>query len=845
MKKTILYITTAFAFTFGSYAKAQIMSQPPSYNEDQKDALKIYRAEAEKTNNLVHTKLDLKFDYTKQHALGEAWITLKPHFYTTNKLTLDAKGMLIHEVAMMQGTSKKKLSFTNNDFQLFIDLDKEYKKDQEYTIYVKYTARPNEVKQQGSAAISDAKGLYFINPDGSEPNKPTQIWTQGETESSSCWFPTIDKPNQKTSQEIYLTYPEKYVSLSNGLLKSSKKNTDGTKTDYWKFDYKHAPYLFFVGIGDYAVIKDKWKNLDVDYFVEPEYKDYAKQIFGMTPDMITYFSNLLDYPFPWDKYHQMTARDYVSGAMENTGAVLFYEAVQQKPGQLIDENTAEPIIAHELFHHWFGDLVTTESWGNLTVNESFANYSEYLWYEHRYGKETADKHLYDAVTGYKSGDNFEKMLVRPHYNTREDMFDAVSYNKGGAILHMLRNYLGDEAFFKGLNHYLNTNKYKATEAAHLRLALEEVSGRDLNWFFNQWYTSKGHPKLTIAYDYNANTKKVKATVKQDPKLMFEFPIAFDVVENGIAKRHQVWVGKSIENTFEFDASKKPDVVIPNANQVLLADINDIKPIEEYIAQYKAGKGEFETRRLAVQAFINAQATNPKALDALVAALGDSFEGIRSIAIKGLDPKSPQTMNKAKAKLLEIAAKDAKTKVQGDALELLNAAGIYDQNTFDIASKSQSFRVQGTAIAGILKQNPTAIDKYKNVSDDVIKSSDELVGQFLPNWIKNNQLDKAKLVGENAAFYELLKFQDPAAGQTYEEAFRWIMSNDTPEATATITATFTRYFGYFKNENPMIANLIKQTANKGLNLKSEAFKKQNNKSIEKQVTALKNAIDKMK
>ncbi|QTV06300.1 M1 family metallopeptidase [Faecalibacter bovis] len=845
MKKSILYISTAFAFTFSTFATAQIMTQPPSYNENQKDPLKIYRAEEERINNLVHTKLDLKFDYAKQHALGEAWITLKPHFYATNKLTLDAKAMLIHEVALVQGTTKKKLNFSNDDNQLYIDLDKEYKKDQEYTVYIKYTARPNEVKQQGSAAISDAKGLYFINPDGSEPNKPTQIWTQGETEASSCWFPTIDSPNQKTSQEIYLTYPDKYVSLSNGLLKSSKKNSDGTKTDYWKFDFKHAPYLFFVGIGDYAVIKDKWKNIEVDYFVEPEYKDYAKDIFGMTPDMITYFSNLLDYPYPWDKYHQMTARDYVSGAMENTGAVLFYDAVQQKPGQLIDENTAEAIIAHELFHHWFGDLVTTESWANLTVNESFANYSEYLWFEHRYGKEFADKHRFEDIRGYKMGDNFEKKLVRPHYNSREDMFDAVSYNKGGAILHMLRNFLGDEAFFKGLNHYLVSNKYKAAESVHLRLALEEVSGRDLNWFFNQWFNSNGHPKLTIAYDYNATTKKVKATVKQDPKLMFEFPIAFDVVENGIAKRHYVWVGKSVENSFEFDATKKPDVVIPNADQVLLADINDNKSIEEFIAQYNAGKGQFDTRRLAVEAFINAQATNPKALDALVHALSDSFHGIRSIAIQGLDPKSPKTMEKAKAKLLEIAAKDPKTKTQGDALELLNTADIFDQTVFTTASQSKSFRVQGAAIAGILKQNPSAIHQFNTISDDVIKSSDALVTQFLPLWIKNNQLDKAKLIGENAAFYELLKFQDPAAGKTYEEAFKWIMSNDTAEATSSITATFTRYYSYFKNENPMISNLIKQTATKGLALKVEALKKQNNKSIEKQVNALKNAIDKMK
>ena len=761
MKKALLYIAIAFAFT--TSVQAQIMSQPPSYNLDQKDPSKIYRAEAERINDLVHTKLDLKFDYDKQQVPGQAWITLKPHFYPTNKLTLDAKGMLIDEVALVQGNTKKKLNFTNDDYQLFIDLDKQYKKGEEYTIYIKYTARPNEVKQTGSAAINDAKGLYFINPDGSDPSKPTQIWTQGETEASSAWFPTIDRPNQKTSQEIYLTYPDKYVSLSNGLLKSSKKNTDGTKTDYWKFDYKHAPYLFFVGIGDYAVIKDKWKTIDVDYYVEPEYKDYAKDIFGLTPEMLSFFSDKLDYQFPWDKYHQMTARDYVSGAMENTGAVLFYEDVQQKPGQLIDENTAESIIAHEMFHHWFGDLVTAESWGNLTVNESFANYSEYLWFEHKYGKEKADEHLYQDVTGYKNGDNFNKTLVRHHYNKQEDMFDAVSYNKGGAILHMLRNYLGDEAFFKGLNHYLKTNQFGKAEAAQLRIALEDVSGRDLNWFFNQWYTSNGHPKLTIASEYKPNDKKVKVTVKQDPKLLFEFPIAFDIVENGKARRETVWVGKNTETIFDFAVNGKPDVVIPNANQVLLADINDVKSIDEFIAQYQNGKGEFITRLLAIKALENAQNTNDKALDTLIKALDDSYPGIRIAAINGLDLTNPKIVEKTKNKLLTIAAKDPKTLVQGTAFEVLNKANIFDQNTFQQGANSKSFRVKGSAIAGIIKNNPSLASQYTNIEDDVIQSSEDLITIMVPIWIKNNQLEKAKLIGENAIFYELIKFQEPSLG----------------------------------------------------------------------------------
>ncbi|MEG1200328.1 MAG: M1 family peptidase, partial [Algoriella sp.] len=198
MKKRFLWLSTAFIFA--SVAHAQVMTSPPSYSENQTNKLDIYRAEAERINNLVHTKLDLKFDYQKEEVHGEEWVTLKPHFYATNKLTLDAKAMIIHEVSLVNGTTKKKLNYKYDDLQLNIDLDKTYQKDQQYTLYIKYTARPNEVKQEGSSAISDAKGVYFINSKGDKPNYPTQIWTQGETESSSCWFPTIDKTNQKTSQ---------------------------------------------------------------------------------------------------------------------------------------------------------------------------------------------------------------------------------------------------------------------------------------------------------------------------------------------------------------------------------------------------------------------------------------------------------------------------------------------------------------------------------------------------------------------------------------------------------------------------------------------------------------------
>ena len=196
---------------------------------------------------------------------------------------------------------------------------------------------------------------------------------------------------------------------------------------------------------------------------------------------------------------------------------------------------------HELFHHWFGNLVTAESWSNLTLNESFANYSEYLWREHKYGKVNAEMHFYENVQSYLKGQSADKDLVRYMYDDKEDMFDLVSYNKGGTILHMLRKYLGDEAFFLGLKQYLTTYKYQAAEVHQLRLIFEKITGRDLNWFFNQWYFGAGHPDIEISYDYNILRKTVTINVFQLQLEKFKFPFAIDIFEGLKRIRHYVFV----------------------------------------------------------------------------------------------------------------------------------------------------------------------------------------------------------------------------------------------------------------------------------------------------------------
>ncbi len=569
---------------------------------------KVYRGTYERINDVVHTKLDVKFDYTKSQMMGKEWLTLTPHFYSTDTVLLDAKGMEFKEVAIMNGTTRKKLNYKYDGKQINIKLDRLYAGAEKYTLYFDYISKPEEIESAGSAAITSAKGLYFINPKGEVPNKPTQIWTQGETEASSVWMVTIDKPNQKTTQEISMTVPSKYVTLSNGLKTSEKKNVDGTRTDTWKMDLPHAPYLFFMGVGDFTITKDTpYKGKEVSYYTEPDQAKYAKAVFGETPAMIKFFSEKLGVDFPWQKYSQIVGRDYVSGAMENTTATLHQESAYQNFRQLTDGNRWEETIAHELFHQWFGDLVTAESWSNLTVNESFANYSEYLWDEFRYGKDFADEHNYDDMQGYLGSGSENKNLVRFHYSDKEDMFDAVSYNKGGRILHMLRNYVGDDAFFASLKNYLTTNKFKAGEAHQLRLAFEEVTGKDLNWFWNQWYYGSGHPELKISYNSNItgipNTTEVVVSQTQASGKAFMAPIAIDVYTAGKPTRYNVWL-ENLSDTFYFATPQKVDFINVDAEKTLLAKKTDNKTEEQFAAQYNLGKNYID--RLEALNFFSAK-----------------------------------------------------------------------------------------------------------------------------------------------------------------------------------------------------------------------------------------------
>lgn len=632
----------------------------------------VYHGSETVLTDLVHTKLQVNFNWEESRMNGEAFITAKPHFYATDSLILDAKGMLIHEVKM----GDKALTHSYDGAFLRIHLSKFFTKDDQYTVYIKYTARPEERETGGSAAITSDKGLYFINPKGENANQMPQIWTQGETEASSVWFPTIDSPNAKTSQEILITVEDKFVTLSNGKMISSTKNNDGTRTDHWNQELKHAPYLFMMGVGEFKVIKDSYtrkdgSEMEVNYYVEPEWEEFADDIFGDTPEMIGHFSELLGVEYPWDKYNQIIVREYVSGAMENTSAVIFGDYAYKTDRELLDSDD-NSTIAHELFHHWFGDLVTAESWSNLTINESFANYSQYLWDEHKYGKYHADYFADAEADGYFASGGAQGFhdLVWFDYHEKEQMFDGHSYNKGGRILNMLRNHIGDEAFFTALKNFLSENKFTAVEFHQLRLAFEKVTGEDLNWFFNQWYLSSFHPILEFTHAVDSIGENVVVTVEQQQDTekypVFRLPVMMHVYDNNGKSVYPVVIDKT-EQTFTFPIEGELKGIVFDGQEMLLAKVNEHKTKEEYVHQY-INSDKYKTKRDGILKGASKSAEGQKMI---LSALDEDFWHLRQLAISKISSLKDENLTLGINKLKTMALEDPKSSVRVAAIKKLS------------------------------------------------------------------------------------------------------------------------------------------------------------------------------
>ncbi|WP_083638994.1 M1 family metallopeptidase [Algoriphagus marinus] len=668
--------------------------------------IESYRASQPRRFDIIHTTLDLAFDYQNQSVIGKAELKIKPFKYPQKVLFLNAQDFEVGEIMYSGGEEKRSLDSNYDGQELTIYLPEELSEKDTFEIIVEYIAFPNRNPVGGSEAITDTKGLYFIDPLDTIPGKPTMVWTQGETMHNSKWFPTIDHPNERFTQKFNLTVPDSLVTISNGELVSQKKLENGLRVDSWEMKLPHAPYLAALAIGDFGKVNDSWEGIQLGYFVEKGFEKGAEKVFENTPEMIGFFSKLTGVKFPWPKYDQVVVRDFVSGAMENTTASIFMEELQLTAREAIDSEW-DYIIAHELFHQWFGDYVTAESWSNLTLNEAFANYSEFLWNEFKYGEDQAKLKLIAETENYFAEAEFKKVdLIRFQYADDEDMFDSHSYSKGGFILHMLREFIGKEVFYEGLTTYLTTHAFQSVEVHDLRLAMEKVSGQDLNWFFNQWFLDKGHPELSVEFDYSS-PGNVKISVSQTQDLeefpLFQLPIEISwyVNENRFSKK--VFLNKANQD-FILEIGESVDQVFFDEKKNLLAAVAIEKSAKEYLQQFEISEVGI-ARYEALDSLMAKEAIEELQIS-INQAISDDFWAIRESGLRILQGNTSwlDQDSDLEEMIYSMAEKDPKNSVRAGALDVLAEYNpVKYQNLFKMLANDSSYLVAGSALMGLMSE----------------------------------------------------------------------------------------------------------------------------------------------
>lgn len=724
-----------------------------------------YQEAAPRMHDLLHTRLDISFDFNQHQVLGKAYLELQPYFYPQQKVQLNARQMSINQVLKRNGEQADTLSFSYDGQVITIDLGRKYEKGENYFLEIDYVAHPDQVGNMLAEEGNDNQGLYFINTDsvyqqyGFHPDYPVQIWTQGETSYNSAWFPTIDHPNERCTQEMYITVPEKFSTLSNGRLVSST-TSKGLRTDYWQMNQEHAPYLFMLAVGEYAVSRNEWEGVPLYYYVEEAYAGDAEAIFGETPKMMALFTELFGIKYPWSKYAQVPVREFISGAMENTTATVFFEEIQRTANQ-INDYQYDDIIAHELAHHWFGNYVTCESWANLTLNEALASYSEYLWAEHRYGKTRASMTLWDQHQEYfEEAVREKKPLIRYHYEDEEDLFDAHSYQKGSAVLHMLRHYLGDEAFFKGLQRYLKKNALQSVEIDELRLAFESVSGLDLNWFFDQWFLTPGHPSLQVIEYYEEGNLYLEITQTQDLEAsgIYYIPLKIAMLHGDKVQYYSVTLTQS-EEIFSFEMDQSPDAVMIDPDAQLLAEINYPRSDSSYRYQYYHAES-YQHRQEAISHFSTADSLIHNT-ELFLAALNDSSWYIRQEAVRTLSRYTGNRSGEVRQQLEQTFKNDPEALVRADALLAVIQQQGYQEDLVAMGLNDSAYSVQGAALFS-LQRSPgfsslKRIEEYEEATDVnlVIPVAEYYVTN---NTAKKNTWFEAKMKEVNySVLYYLLNY----------------------------------------------------------------------------------------
>jgi aminopeptidase N len=575
-----------------------------------------------KNYDLQHSKVVLRFDLDQRKVIGDVTHTVSVLRPGTDKLSFDSVGLQIQSVTV----NKAAVKFDTTDSKLNVALPHAAKAGDKFEVEIKYEGQPK-------------KGLYFILPDKDYPNRPKQVWTQGESEDTRYYLPTYDYPNDRLTTETILTVPADWLTISNGKLIGVTDAANGQKTWTWRESQPSSTYLFTVVAGELSEVKDTWRNMPVTYYAPKDRGDRLSSNYGRTPAMIEHFSTTLGVDYPWEKYSQAMVDDFVAGGMENSSATTNTAGSLRNP--LLAKEYIEgedPLISHELGHQWFGDLVTTKDWGNIWLNEGFATFMETMWIEQHFGNDVADYDRWEASRNWWSNRNlYAKPIVRHDFDDSGE-FDGNAYTKGGWTLCMLRHQLGSEQFYAGLKHYLEVNRGKNVMTYDLIKAIEEATHTNVDQFFDQWIYGAGAPKFEASYAYDETKKQVALTVKQAQKIegkvgLFRVPVEVEITNGTGPKLYPILVSK-VSETFTFPSESAPQMVLFDKGNQVLKSVEFKKETKDLLYQLK-NASEVADRCDAAIALSKLKKDDEAAVALGTALKNDKAYGVRITAAQAL------------------------------------------------------------------------------------------------------------------------------------------------------------------------------------------------------------------
>ncbi len=588
------------------YKSFSLPGAKPQYNPD-------------KPGLVEHISLNLDLDLEAESLAGQCLVRIVTLEEGVRSLTLDAVHMTIGRVYL--GKSRA-LTFSHDGQRVHLTLPEGIARGTTLAITLEYVVEKPQ------------RGIYFIKPNDHYPNKPVQVWTQGEDEDSRFWFPCFDYPGQLATSEITVTVPKPYQAISNGVL-AKVTETKKTKTYHWKQEQVHPTYLMTLVVGAFTEIQDQWDGIEVPYYVTPGREEDARRTMGKTPRMIQLFSEKFGVRYPFPRYAQVCVDDFIFGGMENTSCTVLTDRC------LLDEQAAkeycwsEDLVAHELVHQWFGDLVVIKHWSHAWIKEGAASYFEALWREHEYGQEDADYFRYLDTHSYFDEDSqrYRRPIVTNIYKEAIELYDRHLYQKGATVYHMLRHYLGETGFFRFIQTFLEDNRHCTVETVDLLRAIEKATGRNMLPLFEQYVLKGGHPEFKVSYRWEQEGSYAKVTVQQkqtvnDLTVLFDLniPVSFGF-EDGTHKVFPLGINQT-EQTFCFPLEAKPLFFSFDPRNHILKTVELEVSVEDLKAQLQ-NDPDVLGRIFAAQAL--AKKSNPSVVKALESVLLDEtvFWGVRA------------------------------------------------------------------------------------------------------------------------------------------------------------------------------------------------------------------------